>query len=225
MVVRFYARKPSGKEVYNASDVNPDKVQIDGNRIKANLTSQMLAEKGIVIAEIQMLQGKIVISSFTLIIDVKQSIASETAMESTNEYGVLDEILNRARDDLIAVEEAIDRANGVAADIEERAERGDFTATLEVASVETGQPNEPATIENIGTEQHAVWNIKIPQGKKGEQGIKGDSGIVAMTAGMFALSLEQDTGDLYAVYPDELEITESNFEYDSDTGNLYYNVE
>lgn len=219
-IVRFYARKPSGKEVYNASDTNPDKVVISGNTIKVNLTSQTLAEIGCVLGEIQIIQEKIIISSFVFVVDVKRSIASETAIESTNEYGVLDGLLNQARIDLTKVEEATKRANEVA----DKAAAGDFTATLEVANVETGEPTEPATIENIGTPQHAVWNVKIPRGKQGVQGVKGDSGIVAVTAGMFALALEQDTGDLYAVYPDEAEVTESNFEYDEETGNLYYNV-
>lgn len=221
VVARFYARKPSGKEVYNASDTNPDKVVIDGNTVKVNLTSQTLAETGIVIGEIQIIQGKITISSFTFTINVKHSIASQTAIESTNEYGVLDNLLNQAREDLVAVEAATERANDVA----DRAEAGEFTATLEVAKVETGEPNEPAIIENVGTAQHAVWNIKIPQGKQGEQGAKGNSGIVGVTSGMFALELEQDTGNLYAIYPDDAEIAENNFEYDSETGNLYYNVE
>lgn len=220
-VVRFYARKPSGKEVYNGSDTNPEKVSIGGDTIKVNLTSQALAEVGTVIGEIQIIESETIISSFTFLIEVKRSIASETAIESTNEYGVLDDLLNQAREDLIAVEEATKRANDVA----DRAEAGEFTATLEVANVETGEPNEPVTIENVGTAQHAVWNVKIPQGKTGEQGVKGNSGIVAVTSGMFALELEQDTGNLYAIYPDDVEMTENNFEYEPDTGNLYYKVE
>lgn len=224
VVVRFYARKPSGKEVYNASNTNPDKVVVGtDNTVKVNLTSQTLAESGNVLGEIQIIKSKIIISSFTFIIDVKRSIASQTAIESTNEYGVLDDLLNRAREELIKVEEATERANNVAEEVEGRAEAGEFTATLEVANVETGKPDEPVEIKNVGTAQHAVWNIKIPQGKQGEQGVKGDSGIVAVTSGMFALELEQDTGDLYAVYPDGA--TESDFEYESETGNLYYNIE
>lgn len=39
-------------------------------------------------------------------------------------------------------------------------------------------------------------------------------------AGLFTLQLEQETGDLYAVYPDGT--IPPNFEYDSATGNLYY---
>lgn len=180
-----------------------------------------MAETGTVLGEIQIIQEKDSISSFVFPIEVKRSIASETAIESTNEYGVLDNLLNQAREDLIAMEEATARANDVA----DRAETGEFTATLEVAKVETGEADEPVTIENVGTAQHAVWNIKIPQGKQGEKGEKGNSGITAITSGMFALELDQDTGDLYAVYPDDAEIVENNFEYDSETGNLYYNVE
>lgn len=37
---------------------------------------------------------------------------------------------------------------------------------------------------------------------------------------VFSLQLDTETGDLYAVYPDGMDAPQ--FEYDSDTGNLYY---
>ena len=61
------------------------------------------------------------------------------------------------------------------------------------------------------------------KGEKGDQGDKGDqgeSGVMAPTSGMFSLYLDPQTGNLYAEYPDGS--SPPQFEYDSETGNLYY---
>ncbi len=62
-----------------------------------------------------------------------------------------------------------------------------------------------------------------PQGEKGEKGDtgpQGPSGVTAPSSGMFSLYLEPETGNLYAEYPDGE--TPPKFEYDAETGNLYY---
>lgn len=62
-----------------------------------------------------------------------------------------------------------------------------------------------------------------PQGEKGEKGDtgpQGSSGVTAPSAGMFSLYLEPETGNLYAEYPDGE--APPSFEYDTETGNLYY---
>lgn len=62
--------------------------------------------------------------------------------------------------------------------------------------------------------------LKGEKGDTGDRGPKGESGVTAPSAGMFSLYLDQETGNLYAEYPDG-----SNppvFEYDQVTGNLYY---
>lgn len=62
--------------------------------------------------------------------------------------------------------------------------------------------------------------FKGDKGDKGDKGEQGESGVMATTSGMFSLYLDSDTGDLYAEYPDES--SPPQFEYDSETGNLYY---
>ena len=43
---------------------------------------------------------------------------------------------------------------------------------------------------------------------------------MAPSAGMFSLYLDPETGDLYAEYPDGS--TPPAFEYDTESGNLYF---
>lgn len=61
--------------------------------------------------------------------------------------------------------------------------------------------------------------IQGPEGPQGPQGPMGTSNLIAPTSGYFALEVEAETGNLYAVYADDTETP--SFEYDSETGNLY----
>lgn len=62
--------------------------------------------------------------------------------------------------------------------------------------------------------------FKGEKGDKGDKGEQGESGIMAPSAGMFSLYLDPETGDLYAEYPDGS--SPPQFEYDSESGNLYF---
>ncbi|OUQ12405.1 hypothetical protein B5E84_18945 [Lachnoclostridium sp. An14] len=57
-------------------------------------------------------------------------------------------------------------------------------------------------------------------GEQGPPGPQGESGVMAPASGMFSLYLDPATGDLYAEYPDGS--TPPQFEYDSESGNLYF---
>lgn len=57
-------------------------------------------------------------------------------------------------------------------------------------------------------------------GEQGPPGPQGESGVMAPASGMFSLYLDPATGDLYAEYPDGS--TQPQFEYDSESGNLYF---
>ena len=61
--------------------------------------------------------------------------------------------------------------------------------------------------------------IQGPQGPQGEKGEQGESGITVPISGIFSLGVESD-GGLYAYYTEGSDPPE--FEYNSDTGELYY---
>lgn len=58
-----------------------------------------------------------------------------------------------------------------------------------------------------------------PEGPQGEKGEQGESGITVPISGIFSLGVESD-GGLYAYYTKGSDPPE--FEYNSDTGELYY---
>lgn len=66
----------------------------------------------------------------------------------------------------------------------------------------------------------AAGEFKGEKGDTGNTGAQGESGVLAPSSGMFSLYLDPSTGNLYAEYPDGE--THPAFEYDADTGNLYF---
>lgn len=87
---RIYIRKPSGKEIYNS-------VTISTNTIKIKPTTQMFAEKGTNYGQIQIIKDKDILLSFILEFDVEENIINSSAIESKDEFNVLDGLINSAR--------------------------------------------------------------------------------------------------------------------------------
>lgn len=63
---------------------------------------------------------------------------------------------------------AAEAANKVAQDVKEKAENGEFTGTIEIGNVVTGEPGTEASVTNRGTKQNAVLDMVIPEGKTGQ---------------------------------------------------------
>ena len=84
LAFKFFARKPDGTEVFNNCTV-------ENNFVVIELTSQTLAVAGKVKAEL-MITGRAngeVLTTKPFIINVIESINSQSAIESTNEYSVI----------------------------------------------------------------------------------------------------------------------------------------
>jgi hypothetical protein len=52
-----------------------------------------------------------------------------------------------------------------------KGDKGD-TATVAIGTVTTGTPTTPAAVTNVGTDTDPIFNIVIPKGDKGDQGIQ-----------------------------------------------------
>lgn len=83
------------------------------------------------------------------------------------------------RDVRQSIHDGIKAANDVCEETEQRqtefenkmnkmVENGEFTGTIEIGNVETGEPGTEASVTNRGTEQHAVLDMTIPEGKTGQ---------------------------------------------------------
>ena len=75
------------------------------------------------------------------------------------------------------IEKVADAMNEVGNEWDKKIEDGDFQATIEVGEVATGLEGTKVEVTNSGTNHHAVLDFEIPEGKRGIDGVKGDSGV------------------------------------------------
>ena len=101
--------------------------------------------------------------------------ANEAAGEATTAAGTANKAAQSANTATNAASQAAQSANSAATaanqaaqEIEEKAENGDFSATVAIGNVTTGQPGSKATVKNTGTAQNAVFDFSIPKGETGE---------------------------------------------------------
>lgn len=92
-------------------------------------------------------------------------------------------------------------------------------ARTQATAAETAA-NEASNIADIIQGKLDAGELKGDKGDKGDKGATGESGVTVPISGLFTLAVEEDTGDLYVYYADGS--TPPEFEYDSETGDLYY---
>lgn len=99
---RIYVKKPSGMEVYNACS-------IEGAIVTAEITTQMTAEPGWAECQINIsTPAGTVGNSFVFWLVVEETIIDGSAVQSTNEYTVLQGLINDAQE---SISEAWDAAS------------------------------------------------------------------------------------------------------------------
>lgn len=107
-----------------------------------------------------------------------------------------------------AAEQAADSANQASQQIQQNAAAGNYSASVGVGTVTTGDPGTQATVTNVGTSKDAIFNFVIPQGPKGSKGDPGDKGDPGSLEGLkdaaveFSEAVEKEnlqSGDTIAV--------------------------
>ena len=116
----------------------------------------------------------------------------------------------------------VNAVNQAAENVEDNAQAANAAvavANSAVSNSNTALANVEAVRKDING-RVAAGEFKGDKGDKGDTGAQGTSGVTAPASGMFSLYLDSATGNLYADYPDGE--TPPAFEYETDTGNLYY---
>lgn len=75
-----------------------------------------------------------------------------------------------------AAEQAAQSANQASQQIQQNAAAGNYSASVSVGTVATGDPGTNASVTNSGTAKDAIFNFVIPQGPKGPTGPVGPPG-------------------------------------------------
>lgn len=110
---------------------------------------------------------------------------------------------------------AAGNANAAANRANTSADKADTSATNANNAAKNAQDTRQDILNKL-----AAGELKGDKGDKGEKGEQGESGVMAPSSGMFSLFLDPSTGNLYAEYPTGE--TPPTFEYDSESGELYY---
>lgn len=179
---RVFVKKPSGKEVYNEATVS-------GNDITIQPTQQMFAEFGRQLGQVQVVNGENIAATYLLNFDIEKNLAFDSSkVESSDEYGILDNLIGEAQTAISNAQTATTSANNAASsaneaasdanaaaaaannaaeELQEKVDAGDFTASVTVGIVTTGKPGTQASVVNSGTNKDAVLNFTIPRGDTG----------------------------------------------------------
>lgn len=104
---RIYIRRPDKTESYNDCT-------IDGNVITYKPTAQFFSVAGICTGQLQIMIGDDFLVTFPLVFDVAENIIDNSAIESSNEYGALESLLQEAQKNIPAAGEAAQAANQAA---------------------------------------------------------------------------------------------------------------
>lgn len=140
--VRFFGKKPDGKEIYNDMTIT----SATKGECELRLTSGALSTPGILQLEIEIKENENTISTFILDVDIKKSLRSNSSIESSNEFTALENGITKLdewdkyfKETSGAIEEKYtERLNGIDSSLEKNAKLIKCTdgeaITLEIAS-------------------------------------------------------------------------------------------
>lgn len=137
--VRIFMKKPSGTEIYNYCTVN-------GNIIKPDITTQMTAEAGKIPAQFQIVPvpgNPDNAKPFLFWLNVQQSLETSSQIESKDEFGILDSLIESARNAIKEAQTVTEKANTAAEDANTAANK---------ANTEAGAANTAANKANTAAE-------------------------------------------------------------------------
>ena len=167
--VRFFGKKPDGKEIYNDMTIT----SATKGECELRLTSGALSTLGILQLEIEIKENEDVLTTFLLDVDIKKSLRSSSSIQSSNEYTVIEKIIETMKEWIEKAKDAVKRVDEAIKKI-------------------------PPKEELIGPQ--GPKGDKGEKGDKGDPGAKGDKGDEGDT-GFFGMKIKED-GHLYAMVND-----------------------
>lgn len=207
-----------------------------GDRKSANmaLTQQMTAVAGDVICELRIATTSEMVGSRNFILRVERAGLADDTVVSDSDLPViahaaeiaseLDSYIQTATD---AATDASNYANAASASATNAANSAAGVSSIysdvntiynSLATAKTNANNAATAANTIATTLQEKLDNGDFVGAQGPKGDTGDSGVMTLLSGMFTMYVDED-GNLYAVGHTDLS---ECFDYESDTGNLYY---
>lgn len=206
---RVFVLKPSGKASYNLCAIFDQVVRVEP-------TTQMFAEVGKNLMQIQIIKDEQTLVTYTQPVEVHRNFAEGDVPESGNEAGWIDRYIQDMIDATERAEEAAEGANEIKETLEEKLQNGDFNGPTGATGPqgEQGPPGPEGPQGPAGptgaqgpqgpkgdTGPEGPPGIQGPEGPKGDTGPQGPSGgvIMSLDPGLFAMSISEE-GHLIVTY-------------------------
>lgn len=184
---RVFVAKPDGNAVYGNTAIN-------GNDVTVSVQQQMFLVLGTTHMQLEILDGNETLVTFSQPVIVEPNLKAGDFPESITEIKFLDDAIEQAQEAannaskavenannaietanvaISSANDAAQNANNTAQELLDRAEQGEFdgpqgpSGTITVGTVKTVQPEQNATVKNIGTSNNAVFDFEIPRGSDG----------------------------------------------------------
>ncbi|RGU89796.1 hypothetical protein DWW31_18255 [Clostridium sp. AF15-17LB] len=154
-IAKVYVTKPSGKATY-------DMATIIDNTVLVDVKDQTFSEYGTSSLQIQIVKDDDTLVTFDNPVIVDKNYVAGDVPASENQSNFIDEYLEKLD---TTITESVDR--GVEY-IKEKADAGEFTGTISVGTVTTGEPGTQAYVTNRGTDKDAILDMTIPRGGTGK---------------------------------------------------------
>lgn len=219
---------------------------ISGNRVVCNVTQQMTAVPGPVLCELRIRTETQIIGSINFILRVERAALNDDTVLSETDIPLIEQAIDIAANLEEYIQQTLDASAAAvqaAEDATEARDRSEVintnvegiyddltdataaanTAAAAANAAAAGLGNLQATANTLaeGASATATFNNSTKTFTFGiPRGATGESGVQTQISGMFTLSVDAD-GGLWVNCVDG-ELTADNFDYDSETGDLYY---
>lgn len=191
---------------------------ISNNSILACLTPDMLTS-GRHPCQIELIQGNTKLTTVSFTLEVEKSARNDGAIEGSNDYGVLDQAIDRA-------EKAYKDAEKASAEADKQAGRAQNIADIVTAKLDNGELRGPAGTPGKDGAPGRTGDTGNPgkDGEPGQPGPKGESGIGVLSGSVYQIYTDDaDNSAIHCVYEDGL--SAPPISYDSATGALKWSYD
>lgn len=176
-----FTAKPDGNAVYGSATIS-------GNDVTVDVQQQMFIVLGLSMLQVEIKSGEETLATFVQPVMVEPNLKAGDFPPSTTDINFLDEVIEQSQEAVNNANQAIasantaiegantaassanqaaQNANQAAEDLQDKVDAGDFTASVQVGTTTTLEPNQDATVSNGGTSKDAVFNFGIPKGDPG----------------------------------------------------------
>ena len=144
---QIYIQKPSGAIIYNACTIGDDG---GTSTVSVKLTSACLDEQGDAAAQVRVVSGADIVTTFVFVLVVREKIIDDSAIEGTDEFTALEEALQTVQSTVATANEA--KATAEAAKTTAEAAQATANAAMPVATYDpAGGAKQVAFADELAT--------------------------------------------------------------------------